>query len=176
MTTAAQNQQVILRTPELTDAPQLYQLVGSSKPLAQNSPYLYLLLCHHFADTCVVASIGDKIVGMTTAYLIPEKTDVLFIWQIAVSPDVRKRGLAQAMLRHLLKRKSCRGVKYLEATVAPSNSAPQKLFKSLAEDLKAELHESELFPKKLFEAQAHEDEKLLRIGPLPVGLSSNKAS
>ncbi|MDD2638675.1 MAG: hypothetical protein PHO60_06890, partial [Methanothrix sp.] len=51
----------VLRKPEVSDGAKIFNLVEICKPLDLNSVYSYLLLCHHFADTCVVAELDGEI-------------------------------------------------------------------------------------------------------------------
>ena len=134
-------------------------------PLDLNSVYLYLLLTEHFPDTCILAEDRDGLLGMVSAYRPPDRDDTLFIWQVAVDPRARGRGLGLEMLLGLLARRSSRPVRWVETTVGPGNRASRRLFSRLAACLDAPLGETALFDAALFGAQAHEAEPLLRIGP-----------
>lgn len=157
--------QVLLQKPGVEHASAIYRLVENCKPLDLNSEYLYLLLCAHYSDTCVAAFLEDQLVGAATGYLLPERPQTLFVWQIAVSPKVRKLGLGRQMIRHLLNRKACSAVDVVEATVSPSNKASLGLFESLARDFNTEFQQSSFFEKKLFFNKNHEEENLVRVGP-----------
>jgi L-2,4-diaminobutyric acid acetyltransferase len=137
--------------------------------LEPNSCYAYLLLCHHFHDTCVVAEGREGLLGFLSAYLPPGRPDTVFCWQVAVHPDARGRKWGLEMLRELLRRPGLARVAYLEATVGPSNLASAGLFRALARSLEAPCEESVLFDRNLFGRDAHEDERLFRIGPLKGG-------
>lgn len=156
---------IVFRPPSLEDGRRMWQLVRDIGTLDLNSPYCYLLLCHHFSDTCVVAESGDSIVGFVSAYRPPAQKGVLFVWQVGVSATVRGRGLASQMLRELLNRDACRGVKCIETTVSPSNTPSRALFHSFAHHLHTDLAETEGFGRALFPGVDHESEPLFRIGP-----------
>lgn len=156
---------ILFRKPRLTDGLGIFSLVRNSKPLDANSLYSYLLLTAHFADTCIVAEHQDEIVGYISAYIHPGKSDTLFVWQVAVSDGVRKRGVGISMLTQLLSRAGLASVRWLETTVTPSNSGSARLFLSLARRLSTSCHTSAFFPRDLFEGQSHEEEVLFRIGP-----------
>lgn len=158
-------QHIRLRTPLVQDASQIHRLVRESHVLDTNSCYAYLLLCEHFSRTCIVAQRGAEVVGFVTGYIPPEKPDVVFVWQVAVDRSARKQGLAKRMLRALLNLPRCRGARFLETTVSPSNLASRRLFQSLAEELGTELNCLRGFEQSDFEYEQHEDEELLRIGP-----------
>lgn len=159
------------RTPNVEDARAIRQIVEESGVLDLNSLYSYLLLCQHFAETCIVTEIHGKIVGFTTGYRPPTAPEVLFVWQIGVAEAMRGQGLASSMLKKLLERKSCCGISFLEATVTPSNQPSRALFQSLARDLGAEYIEKPHFGKALFGSEGHEQENLLRVGPFKQGIS-----
>lgn len=160
---------LILRAPLLRDAAAIHQLIADSPPLDLNSEYLYLLLSEHFSQTCVVAQRGEQIDGFISAYFLPDRPDVLFVWQVAVHERARGRRLGQAMLDHLRQRLCGRSLRYLETTVSPGNRASRGLFAAMARRWGAPMQEQEFFDTALFAAQAHEAEPLLRIGPLDSG-------
>lgn len=152
------------RPPTLNDGAEIWKLIKESPPLDLNSNYSYLILCHHFADTCVVAEEDSEIVGFVSAYLPPNR-DSVFIWQVAVKDTMRGRGLAGRMLNNLLSRPVCQSVQYLETTVTPSNAASRKLFQKLAEAKDTKCQEEVLFTKEMFAEAGHEEEVQMRIGP-----------
>lgn len=166
--------EVDFREPTLQDAPKIYELVKNCPPLDVNSEYLYILICHHFSKTSVIAEDGSKIVGLISAYLPPEQQDTLFIWQVATHKNYRKMGLAQKMAENILSRDYCDNVKYIEATVTPSNIPSRKFFESLAAGTYGNFNIESLFTKKHF-SSAHEPEDLIRIGPISIRLEVTKS-
>lgn len=68
--------------------------------------------------------------------------------------------------KHLLARKICSNSRYLEITVNPSNHAAYDLYRKLADELETSCVEEECFPSRLFPGGQHEEEIMLRIGPL----------
>ncbi len=131
--------------------------------------YCNLLQCQHFADTSVVSvqsdSTGEEMLGFISGYLIPERKNTLFIWQVAVSEAARGRGLALAMLQHILDRPQCSDVSYLETTITESNRASWALFESLSKKSHTALEKSIMFDRDEHFAGDHETEYLARIGP-----------
>jgi len=154
-----------LRPPARADGPALRDLVARCPPLDLNSVYLYLLLTEHFPDTCILAEDEDGLLGMVSGYRPPGRDDTLFVWQVAVDPRARGRGLGLDMLLGLLARRARHPARWVETTVGPGNRASRKLFSRLAARLGAPLGETALFDAALFGADAHEAEPLLRIGP-----------
>lgn len=156
-----------LRAPQAGDAANIWCLVSDARTLDVNSPYAYLLVCSHFAATSVVAEDrdGDGLAGFVAAYRLPDDPGVLFVWQIGVSSDRRTRGLGLRLLTHMLHRPGNRGVRYVHATVTPSNRASDRLFRSFARSLGAPWTTAEHYPSDLFPGEGHEPEVLYRIGP-----------
>ena len=102
----------------------------------------------------------EGIVGVVTAYTLPEDVNTLFIWQIAVHPDARGQGLASKLLMHLINMSS--NVKVIQTTISPSNTASLSSFKKLAQSLNATFHVEE-FLKTNACGQGHEAEDLITI-------------
>lgn len=100
------------------------------------------------------------------AYILPEKRDTLFVWQLAVDAGLRGKGVAKKMLRHLLSRHNLKRIRYVEATVNPSNDAARALFKSLGKDCACSVDEELIFHASMFGNESHEQESLIRVGPI----------
>ncbi|WP_264183975.1 diaminobutyrate acetyltransferase [Bacillus shivajii] len=143
----------------------MWELVKDST-LDLNSPYKYLMMCEFFSETCIVAKHNDELAGFITAFIPPERKDVIFVWQVGVDASQRGKGIASRMLNDLLKREACNNVRYVEATVTPSNKASQSLFKRLARDHNASCIVTPCFPADVFPGNEHESELTYRIGPL----------
>lgn len=156
-----------LRPPEPEDGLLAYQLVKQSPPLDLNSVYCYLLQCSHFANTSVVATSDEGMMGFISGYRIPDSNNTLFIWQVAVNESARGQGLAMQMLEEILRRDACNDVAFIETTITRSNRASWALFQRLADTLGASINSSPMFEQDKHFAGAHETEMLVRIGPLP---------
>jgi len=154
------------RAPVPADAPSLHALVGSSPPLDPNSTYAYLLIGLHFAGTSVVAERDGEVVGLVTAYLDPSEPEVVFVWQVAVSTAARGLGLGKGMLRQMLARPACSGVRAIETTITPSNEASWRLFRGLARELGATVSDVDVFRGPDVGGTNHEEERLIRIAPV----------
>lgn len=154
-----------LGQPGVGHGAQIRRLIADCPPLDVNSTYAYLLLCEHFAATCVHAARQGHTLGFISGYRIPGREDVLFVWQVAVAAEARGLGLAKVMLRELLSRDATRSCRSLETTVSPSNATSRKLFRSLARELGAPVEERALFTESHFSMENHETETLIRIGP-----------
>ena len=158
-------QALTLRSPTVEDAAAIWRLVRDSGALDLNSPYSYLILCKHFAETCVVAEEAGALVGFVTAYRPPITPNVIFVWQIGVAQSVRGRGVGLMLLDALVRKEAALGASFLEATVTPSNAPSQALFRAVARRFRAQCVETPYFPAPLFPDNTHEAEELFRIGP-----------
>ncbi len=158
-------EEVTLTKPTLEDGKSMWELVKETS-LDQNSTYKYIMMSEFFSETCVVAKIKGKTVGFVTAFIPPEDPQVVFVWQVGVDPNERGKGIATNMLAELIERDNCQNVRYLEATVTPSNEASQSLFKGFACSHDTNCEVSERFPDQLFPSDDHETELNFRIGPL----------
>jgi len=156
---------VRLGSPSVRQGAAIHRLVEACPPLDLNSCYAYLLLCEHFAETCVRAERDGHTVGFVSAYRPPQRADVIFVWQVAVAEEMRGQGLARAMLQDLLARPALHDCRYLETTVSPSNEPSRRVFLGLARECGAAVTERVLFAEPDFGGEPHESEVLIRIGP-----------
>lgn len=149
------------------DAARVHGLVAACPPLDRNSMYCNLLQCTHFADTCILAEEGDRLLGWISAYRPPAEPSTLFVWQVAVHTDARGTGLAGKLLMALLKRAAEQPVRFVKTTVTPDNDASRALFRSLARRADAPLREQPGFEKATHFRGRHDSERLIVIGPIP---------
>ncbi|MGI0118224.1 diaminobutyrate acetyltransferase [Zooshikella sp. RANM57] len=156
---------VKLRLPRPSDGFAVFELIGLCPPLDVNSTYCNLLQCTHFSTTSVVAEQKGNVVGFISGYVLPERPDCLFVWQVAVAKEARGAGLALRMLRSILGRTHNRQVKRLETTITATNQASWALFERLAQELKAPFNKSDFFDCNKHFAGNHESELLMQIGP-----------
>lgn len=160
-TTSADRSSLGYRLARLEDGPALWSL-AKDNGLDENSPYAYLLWSEYFRDTTVVAvDDGDRAVGFVMAFLRPDEPETAFVWQIGVSADHRRRGIAGTLLDELFERT---GAKILEATVTPSNAASETLFRRFGVRHGLSVAVEPLFGEELF-PPGHEAELRFRIGP-----------
>jgi L-2,4-diaminobutyric acid acetyltransferase len=160
-TTSADRSSLGYRLARLEDGPALWSL-AKDNGLDENSPYAYLLWSEYFRDTTVVAAgDDDRPVGFVMAFLRPDEPDTAFVWQIGVSADHRRRGIAGALLDVLFERTEA---SVLEATVTPSNAASETLFRRFGDRHGLAVAVEPLFGEELF-PPGHEAELRFRIGP-----------
>ena len=155
-----------LRKPESTDGLALQSLVRDCQYLDENSLYCYLLVCTQFRNTSVIAEWNGIVQGFVSAFVSPDRPQVLFVWQVAVRDTARKQGLAHRMILEILQRKPCEQVLLLETTVTRDNTASRRLFESIQAHFDCAMEESSHFDKRRHFGDLHETEYLLRIGPM----------
>src|SRR5690606_38042817 len=156
----------VYRQPNVQDGKAIWQMVVDSGKLDINSAYCYIMTCEYFADTCVVAEVDGTIVGLVTGYYPPGKPETLFVWQIAVAENYRGQRIGEALLHSLLSSPSGKRAIYIETTISPSNQASLRLFDKLAVKLGSSSVTTQGFSASLFPNGVHEDENLIRIGPI----------
>lgn len=157
-----------LRAPAMDDGPRVHELMKRAGGLDVNSRYFYVLMCREFAETSVVAIEADGTMsGALVGLRPPRRADTLFVWQVAIALDARGRGMGGRLLDAAVERAS--GVRFLEATVTPSNAASRGLFLSFARRHAVPCAVSPAVPAELLSTPdaPHEAEQLFRIGPLP---------
>lgn len=159
------SQPIKFRKPVLTDGMSVYQLIQSCPPLDTNSSYCNFLQCGHFSSTSVAAERDGELVGFISGYIVPERPDTLFIWQVAVDKQARGLGLASKMLTQLLNRDICNDVHFLETTITEDNLPSWNLFKRLAKHIDAELQSAVWLDKQIHFNDQHDSESLVRLGP-----------
>ena len=126
--------------------------------------YCNLLQCSHFADTAIAAELNGELVGFVSGYRLPQAPDTLFVWQVAVAPDVRGAGLASRMLQQLLRQQS--GLRWIHTSITATNQASWNTFRKLARLLDAEFQTRVMFDRTAHFGGEHDTETLVCIGPL----------
>lgn len=154
----------LLRPPTTRDGPAIWDLVAACPPLEQNSLYCNVLQCTHFADTCRIAEEEGEAVGWVSGYTPPEDPATLFIWQVAVSPKMRGRGVGKTLLKAVCADNP--GVKRIQTTITSDNAASWALFEAFAEEAGAPLARKPYFGCETHFAGRHATEHIVTIGPL----------
>ncbi len=154
---------VALRAPRKEDGSEVWKLVSECPPLDQNSMYMNVVQCDHFAKTCVLAERDGQVLGWVSGHIPPDASDTIFVWQVAVHDDARGLGLGKRMLRALLDRAVCARVSKLETTITKSNAASWGLFKSFARDMGGELSDTPHYTREDHLDGRHATEHLVTI-------------
>ncbi|WP_245628170.1 diaminobutyrate acetyltransferase [Shouchella shacheensis] len=161
-----QKETITFSKPGTDDGASMWELVNQST-LDKNSAYKYVMMSEFFSDTCVVAKRKGKVIGFVTGFIQPERPDTIFVWQIGIDSEARGEGLASRLLAELLSQNEEKEIRYVEATVTPSNTASRSLFQSFARKQKTKCRIRDCFETSHFPESGddHEAEELFRIGP-----------
>ncbi len=162
---AVSKEKVLFRPPRPDEGLKVHDFVEAGGGLDGNSLYCNVLMTHHFAATSAVAVHEDTVVGFVTAYVPPGCDDTLFVWQVGVDDAWRGRSIGRRLMLSILDRDCCRSVRYLTATITPTNTASWALFESAAKALNASLKKALLFDCDRHFGGRHESEMEIKIGP-----------
>ena len=163
---AIEEDNYIIRHPEKKDGLAIYRLVKKTKVLDVNSSYLYNLIGEHFSKTSLVITDKNSVVGFISGYLLPDKPDTLFIWQVGLDESLRGKGMAKKLVTKLIQIHSDT-ITTVHTTVSPSNVPSNKLFDSIAKEFNTTIEHETFLDQSDFEA-GHEEE-ILKIIPIPEG-------
>lgn len=156
---------LIIRSPSSLDGAQMWKLVKDSGKLDLNSTYFYVAMSHWFSDSCKLAfdPESNRLIGMIIGFRLPTDKETLFIWQIAVDEQFRGQGIAIKLLEDVA---NISEIRYVEATIAPSNLSSKRLFTKWSTAMQTTMIVKDGFGLDCFPNLNHEKENLYRIGPL----------
>lgn len=95
--------------------------------------------------------------------MLPDDSETLFIWQVAVSDAAKGKGLAKRMLAEVLERDACDGVTSLKTTITADNEASWGLFTSFARRQGATLDREPYFRREAHFDGEHATEHMVTI-------------
>ena len=111
---------------------EIAEFVKGVEALVPHQPHFYKIIEEYFGDTFLIAEDSDgKIVGFTFGFQSSKEPDLFFLWQIGVSPDVRRENVGARLveeLENLAKMKNC---KRFRATVLVENIPSRSMFEKL---------------------------------------------
>ncbi|MDW6005093.1 diaminobutyrate acetyltransferase [Vibrio mangrovi] len=159
----SQNSTWVLRTPIRSDGQRVHELVSLCPPLDENSAYCNFLQSIHFQKTCILAEQHNDVLGFISAYRKPDCSSELFIWQVAVHPAARGKGLAFEMLNALVSQAHLHDIEAIETTITKDNQGSWSLFKKFDRSFGLQGQVSTFLDEtRHFDGQ-HETEYLYRI-------------
>ena len=154
---------LLISTPSKKYGLKVHELINRCKPLDLNSSYLYFIQSHYFTKTCAIATYANEVVGFVSGFISPVNSKTLFIWQVAIDPDYRGKGLAQKLIHFILQQNNT--IEFIETTVTQSNESSLKLFHKLSQALNTEIKKEDFLDQKIHFLNQHDSEYLFRIGP-----------
>ncbi|MGV9712328.1 diaminobutyrate acetyltransferase [Gordonia sp. NPDC003424] len=153
------------RPPTAADGARLWEIASDTEVLDVNSSYAYVLWCHDFATTSIVAEIDGCPAGFVTGYRRQTDPSTLMVWQVAVDDAYRGHGIAATMLHRLFDRAQRTGVVAMHTTISPDNVASQRLFESVANARGLRFDRRDLFAAEVFGGDSHQPEQLYMLEP-----------
>ena len=120
-------------------APLDVALISSVEALiALGEPYVrlrttsdYWLYAELFSSTCPVAVEDDQAVGIVIAFRSQDNPSDVYIQDVMIHPEHRRRGIAQALLNDVRRQAAAWGCKRMYLTSEPENSAAHATWLSL---------------------------------------------
>jgi ribosomal-protein-alanine N-acetyltransferase len=88
----------------------------------------FLELYRDCRDFFVVAKVGGRVAGYAVACADKRNAEIA---SLAVHPDYRRRGVADVLMRHMLRALGAAGVGRVELMVRTGNTAGAQLYRSL---------------------------------------------
>ncbi len=167
---------ITLRHPTKDDAQAMLDVVlETNKESSQGGLDIYALksyqrMCDTFAETSLVATIDDKVVGFMTGFLMPNTPEPeLFVWQVGVDPKDQGNGIGPMLLRTIVEQAS---IKSFVTTIEGDNKPSQNAFAKLARKMGINFsHTGEEIPTEVLTpvgAQHQHDPELIFAGrPAP---------
>lgn len=154
--------------PVAEDAAAIHALIAACPPLDRNSLYANLIQCTHFAEACAVARMDGRVMGWISGHRPPSDNGTYFLWQVAVHPHARGRGLPRHMLAEILARPAQCGVRRIRTSITRANEASWALFQSVSAWLSAPMREELWFDRDRHFDGLNDSEFLVTIGPFSV--------
>lgn len=152
------------RQPTVDDGARLWEIASDSRVLDVNSSYSYVLWCHDFAASSIVAEVDGRVVGFVTGYRRQQDPSTVMVWQVAVDSEFRGHGIAATLLHRLFDRMQRKGVVAMHTTISPDNVASQRLFESVAHGRGLRFARRDLFSANDF-PDSHLPEELYILEP-----------
>jgi L-2,4-diaminobutyric acid acetyltransferase len=131
----------VIRASSEADVAAVQNFVADCPPLTVHTEFTYWVLLRYWGDYCLIAEQDDEITGVLLAIGAGSADDLIYLWQVGVTPALRGTGLAQGMLCEFAARASRSGRTRVQVSVADDNRASHGLFARFAEEQGDELRE-----------------------------------
>ena len=152
-------QKISIRNAIGGDGVRIWDLINTYGGLDLNSVYCYMMICHHYGNSCYIAEADNRLAGFVTSYYLPEHRETLFVWQIGVNPEMRGCGVASKLLDTIVRNHP--NVSEINTTIEPGNKASRNLFSSFSRRHGFSLESKKFIRKEDFPANIpHADEDL----------------
>ncbi len=132
---------MLIRTINEKDLPEIRRFVRDCGSLGIHTLYSYWVLQEHFTPLCLVGEIEGAPAGLVTGIKSLSRENTAFLWQIAVHPAHRGKGLGRQLISAFAAEAKARGLRTIEFSIAPGNRASKACFQSCARSLGRPLEE-----------------------------------
>lgn len=120
------------RQAEEKDIVPIVHLLNDCRPyVLAHHDYLYWILSNYFQSSCFVCEDSGKIIGFISG-LPSVDQNAVFIWQICVSAEYRRKGIACALLYRLYEVSEQNGFDHIQLSITAENSASFDMFSRFA--------------------------------------------
>lgn len=107
----------------------LKDLASRCKPLDIHTQYTYWVMCNYCQECSNIIKVNDEIAGFI---MCVTNNDVIFIWQVGVLPEFRRKGLSQMLIEEVFESAKYQNKK-IQFTVLEENKASYNSFKKLCD-------------------------------------------
>lgn len=120
------------RKTEEADIQNIICLLNDCKPfvLAHHN-YVYWILQRYYQSTTFVCTQTDDIIGFICGLPSVDQSTV-FIWQICVHPDFRRKGIALKLIKLLFDTSVEFGFNNIQLSITTENSISKNIFKKFS--------------------------------------------
>ena len=129
----------MIRTVTDTDLPRIREFITRCEPLGFHTLFTYWVLGSHFTDLFLICEEGSRIQGLITGLVSSTCDNTAFVWQLGVSPESRRQGVAQSLISEFCSRASKLGAGHIQVTIEPDNLASLGAFTKYAQSIGREL-------------------------------------
>lgn len=130
-----------LRQANKKDIQSIVNLLNKCRPYVfPHDDYLYWILSNYCHSSCFICDDLDKTIGFVSGLPSLDQTTI-FIWQICVHPEYRRKGVASLLLNRLFETSVLNGFNQLQLSITDKNVDSYTMFCRFAENnsLKLEL-------------------------------------
>ena len=122
------------RILEERDIPQIKKIIEEGSPyLGLNGYYVYWLTANLYRGYSFVAEDDDSVCGFVTVLPHPDERAV-FVWQLGVAKDMRRKQIACHLLREVWKYAVSKELPGMITSINKENPASLNSFRKIAEE------------------------------------------
>lgn len=116
------------------DIPQIREIIREGAPyLGMNGYYVYWLTANLYRGYSFVAEEEGRVCGFVTALPHPDEKAV-FVWQLGVAADMRRKQAAYHLLKEVWKYAVSKGLPGIITSINEENHASLNSFRKIAEE------------------------------------------